>query len=154
MNGPSDSQMEFVSRRLYLSRWFLLGVSASTVLGCGSGQASVTGAVTLDGKPVASSRELNGTVNFYRESGSGPPAIGIIDNSGRYALKIGGAGGLEPGSYRVSIAIKQIIPAADPAEMPRARLISPTRYSDLSQTDLKAEVKPGNNSFDFALESK
>jgi hypothetical protein len=103
---------------------------------------------------VAGSRELNGTVSFYRESGSGAPAIGIIDNSGRYALKTGGAGGLEPGSYRVSIAVKQIIPPADPVEMPRARLISPTRYSDLSQSDLKAEVKPGNNSFDFALESK
>jgi hypothetical protein len=140
-------------RWLSISCWLLLLSAAPSIVGCGSGQASVSGTVTLDGQPVIGSRQLNGTVSFYRESG-GAPAIGIIDESGRYTLKTGGTGGLEPGNYRVGISIRQIIPPANPADMPAGHIISPAKYGDMSQSGLKADVKPGSNTFDFALQSK
>jgi hypothetical protein len=129
-------------------------LSILMVVGCSNGQGYVTGLVTLDGKPVEASRERNGTVSFYRESGGGAPAIGIIDQSGRYTLKNGGAGGIEPGNYLVGVAIKELTQPTNGVDMPSVKLISPAKYSDVGQSGLKAEVKLGNNTFDIALQSK
>jgi hypothetical protein len=133
---------------------FTLPLAMMLIAGCGSGQGYVTGLVTLDGKPVETSRQRNGTVCFYRESGGGAPAIGIIDESGRYTLKTGGAGGLEPGNYLVGIAIKELTQPTNGVDMPSAKLVTPAKYNNVAQSGLKAEVKPGSNTFDFALQSK
>lgn len=122
--------------------------------GCGDGLSRVSGTVTLDGSPIAVGKQMNGTVNFVREDGSGARATGYIDETGRYALTTGAKNGIEPGTYLVGIAVNQVTIPADPAAMPQPKLITPRKYSNSRDSGLKAEVKPGKNTFDFALSSK
>lgn len=132
----------------------LLCVAATYCLaGCGGSVASVSGTVTLDGKPVEGSRELYGTVNFYRADGSGSPATGMIRESGSYSLITGGTKGLEPGNYKVAITIKEIIPPKEPGGLTGNKRIGPAKYGQPAQSGLTAEVKPGRNTFDFPLTS-
>lgn len=125
----------------------------ATLLGCGDGMSTVTGTVTLDGSPVSVGKQMNGTVNFVREDGSGARATGHLDESGQYSLNTGAQSGLEPGTYLVGIAVNQISIPADANAMPQAKLITPKKYASTRNSGLKAEVKPGSNTFDFALES-
>jgi uncharacterized protein YceK len=130
-----------------------LAVAGSSLSGCGNGLASVSGTVTLDGQ-TAGGTDRYGTVSFYRESGGGAPAIGIIDESGHYVLKTGSQDGIEPGTYLVGVAIKKVTPPASPGGLPQAKLISPAKYASVVQSGLKEVVKTGRNSIDFSLSSK
>jgi hypothetical protein len=123
------------------------------IAGCGSGLASVNGTVTLDEKP-AGGPDRYGTVTFYQESGSGTPAVGIIDESGGYRLKTGSRDGIEPGTYLIAVAIKKVTPPAAPGGMPQATLISPPKYASVTDSGFRNEVKPGRNSIDLELSSK
>lgn len=123
------------------------------LLGCGQSESSVSGTVTLDGRPVEGSRELYGTVNFYRADGGGSPATAMIRESGTYSLVTGGKEGLEPGNYKVAITLKEIIPPTAPGGDTRNKRIGPAKYGQPAQSGLTAEVKPGKNTFDFALVS-
>ncbi len=131
----------------------LCGVAMYSLVGCGGSEASVSGTVTLDGKPVEGSRELYGTVNFYRADGGGAPATAMIRESGSYSLVTGGAKGLEPGNYKVAVTIKEIIPPKEPGGETGNKRIGPAKYGQPAQSGLTAEVKPGKNTFDFALSS-
>lgn len=123
------------------------------LLGCGDGMSTVTGTVTLDGVPVSVGKQMNGTVNFVREDGSGARATGHIDESGKYSLTTGATDGIEPGTYLVGIAVNQITIPADANAMPQPKLITPKKYASTRTSGLKADVKPGRNTFDFALET-
>src|SRR3954468_23189454 len=105
---PSQARFDRMSKeRILLAA---LSVLTLVITGCGNGLASVTGAVTLDGQAITGPNKY-GTVSFYRESGGGAPAIGIMDQTGHYTLKTGSADGIEPGTYRVAIAVKKVTPA-------------------------------------------
>jgi hypothetical protein len=123
------------------------------IVGCGNGLAKVSGTVTLDDKPIAGGPQVYGTVTFCRESG-GAPAVGIIDESGRYTLSTGAQKGVEPGTFQVGIAVKKIMPPVNRDAMPQPVLITPRKYASVTQSGLRKEVQPGNNTFDFALSSK
>lgn len=133
----------------------LLALSAFALVttGCGNGLASVSGAVTLDGKAITGADKY-GTVTFYRDSGGGAPAVGIMDETGHYTLKTGSQDGIEPGKYRVAVAVKKVTPAAQRDSLPTAKLITPEKYSSTQQSGFLHEVKPGRNTIDFALSSK
>jgi hypothetical protein len=133
----------------------LLGATMllTITVGCGNGLARVSGTVTLDGQAVIGGPEKYGTVSFYREAGGGAPAIGIIDSSGRYELKTGGQKGIEPGSYLVAIAVKRIAPPVQQYGLPQATLISPPKYSSVTESGLHADVQRGSNTIDFAMSS-
>ena len=77
----------------------LFGLAAG---GCGSSlDSSVSGTVTMDGKPL----ELgNGTctVSFYPEAG-GPAAQARVAPDGTYALKTGSTQGIRSGKYTVTV---------------------------------------------------
>jgi len=122
--------------------------------GCGDDLASVSGTVTLDGQPVVGGADKYGTVIFCKEDGSGAPAIGILDSSGRFTLTTGSRNRVEPGKYLVGVAVKKISPPATPDGMPQATLITPQKYASVTQSGFTAEVQPGRNHFDFALSSK
>jgi hypothetical protein len=121
--------------------------------GCSSRSSVVKGIVTLDGKPIVGGAEMYGTVTFYHSDGSGAPAVGIIDESGRYLLKTGTEGQLPPGDYLVSIAVKQITKPTTLDGMPQAHLITHAKYADVNESGFKATVRPGTHTFDFALTS-
>jgi hypothetical protein len=125
-----------------------------TLTGCGNGLADVSGTVTLDGAPVEGSSDVYGTVTFQRDDGSGAPAVGIIQRAGRYEVSTGTQRGLAPGNYIVGVAVKKILPPAEPGGLTRPQRISAEKYARPEASGFRAEVKPGDNTFDFDLSSK
>ncbi|WP_417388055.1 carboxypeptidase-like regulatory domain-containing protein [Gimesia sp.] len=158
---------------LILSLSFL----SACCLGCsGSGTEveleKVTGVVTMDGKPLA-----NAIVVFTPEEGN--PSTAQTDETGKYELAHrGNAMGAIPGRHKVRITTGQppapeIDPDADMSDLdPEAEAgfeevgfeemdsskgktkkdPIPAKYN--SDTTLTAEVKQGENTIDFKLESK
>lgn len=133
---------------------FSLVFASLAISGCGNGSASVTGTVTLDGVPVEGSPDLSGTVAFYREDGSGAPAVGVVKEDGLYELTTGSTHGLEPGNYMVAVSVKKILPPAEPGGLTRPQRLSDPKYAKPQESGFRADVQPGRNRFDFALESK
>src|SRR5262249_17855085 len=92
-----------------------------------------------------------GTVTFSRDSGGGVPGVGTIDESGNFSVKSGTSTNMEPGNYAVAIAMRKITVPSDPNAMPVPTLITPKKYTSTTTSGLKAEVKPGSNTFNFDL---
>ena len=134
--------------------WTLLAATTPWIVGCHDELSSVSGTVTLDGQPIAVGEHVNGVVSFLREDGSGAPASAALDRSGYYTLKTGSRSGVEPGSYRVTVAVTKTTIPDDPNAMPIPKLITPAKYGNTLNSGLRAEVKPGSNTFDFALSSQ
>jgi hypothetical protein len=108
---------------------------AALVAGCEVQYASVSGRVTLDGKPLKGA-----TVGFYPPQGRG--SHGVTDDDGRYELHYTHSkAGVPPGKCIVRIT------TADPNRPERL----PAKYHE--QSELSEEVKPSNNVFDFDLKS-
>jgi hypothetical protein len=130
----------------------LLCVASIACAGCGSGLSSVSGKLTLDGQPLARTDQVEITIMFYPESGIGAPAAGIVDESGRYSVFTGRQDGIAPGDYVVTLAAVETKPAG-PGRPPSKRVITPQRYTNPRESELRAAVQPGRNTFDFELTS-
>ena len=123
--------------------------AASIVLvsgGCGRSDlpelGTVEGTVKMDGQPLAGRQ-----VQFLPEGG-GRPGTGVTDEQGHYELVYtAGVEGTNVGSNRVEITT--IWPEGEP--QPGERETIPPRYN--TNTELKADVQPGHNTFDFELTS-
>lgn len=134
-----------------------------SLAGCGGPSdqpelGQVKGTVTLDGKPLGDTE-----VVFYPDSGR--PARGRTDAEGKYELTyIRETPGTKVGHNRVEIApseeggdVEAEVAAATQGETPAAKAgkpgkpVIPERYN--SKSELEADVKPGENTFDFKLES-
>ena len=103
--------------------------------------APVTGTVTLDGQPLT-----NATISF--SSDSGQVSFGGLDASGKYELRYSGPHkGATIGPNTVSISTSTENPVGPEWKDP-----IPAKYN--TKTELKADVKPGPNTFDFELKSK
>jgi hypothetical protein len=136
---------------LVMKRWIVVSWLWLLLLGgCGSDSASVSGQIKLNGQPMIAGEGVFGSVVFYREDGSGVPASGTIDDSGRYELATGGSAGLAPGGYLVGVTVRQSLPRKQD-ELPQSKLLSPAKYADPKQSGLRAEVVQGSNEFDFDL---
>jgi len=136
------------------SAWLL----AVSLAGCGDPGDSlprkeVSGAVTLDGKPLS-----HGTIQFLPTAPETPTAAMAEVKEGAYSVAI--AQGLVPGRYKVLISSAHE-PPSDPAKAdalpgmsgPPLKELLPVRYN--SQSTLTAEVKKdAPNTFDFPLTSK
>lgn len=124
----------------------LLLLSLALLLGCSGQNASVTGMVTLDGQPLD-----RGAVSFHA-IGSGPTAVGQIDTTGRYTLKIGEDAGLPPGEYVVTVVASEdpLPPKGFDSPTP-GELITPARYGSMQTTDIRKCVVAGDNQIDLAL---
>lgn len=134
-----------------MSAWKNFGVCVVGLLllaGCGSSSATVSGKVTLDGKPLT-----KGNIAFYG-GGAAALATGSIDSSGNYTLLTGTDRGLTPGSYQVTIVANDIIEPTNELTPLMPKLITPAKYSNASTSGLTAEVKAGSNTHNFDLQSK
>lgn len=124
-----------------------------TLTGCGDGFSSVTGQIKLDGNPLAGGENVAVTIMFYPESGRGSPAAALADESGNYALSTGARKGLPPGNYVVTLSASEFTPPTVAGGMPTRKDLTPARYTNPKLSGLRAEVKPGRNTFDFDLSS-
>jgi len=117
---------------------FVAGCSKSSV--DSPDLATVSGTVTLDGKPLSKA-----SVGF--ESASGHAAYGTTDENGRYELYFtGNTKGAEIGANTVRITTVLDFPTPPDYKDP-----IPAQYNESSE--LKVTVQPGANTHDFALES-
>ena len=117
----------------------------------------VTGAVTLDGKPLAGAEV--GFVPTGDTKGFG--SVGKTDGEGKYKLTSARGGeGAVAGNYKVVISRRLMPdgsapPSGDKAPMESAARESlPTKYSMKGQTTLTATVPDGGGPVDFALKSR
>ena len=120
-----------------LSEWIagrsLVLLFAWTMLaaGCGDGSSSTApfqGVVTLKGAPLA-----DATVAILPTKATGPgPFVGTTDSEGKFSLgKVGGDGGVVPGSYRLTITTVKPVPGADESTPPPTQKeIVPQEYLD------------------------
>ena len=124
-----------------------IAVGLFTLPGCGETSTmpktvEVAGTVTLNGEPLT-----EGMINFSSSS-TGDAANAKLGPGGRFLF----GNGVLPGSYRVTITpVGSDIPPAPGVEPPTLNLEIPSKYSDLTTTDLKATVAPGNDDFTFDL---
>jgi hypothetical protein len=140
-----------IARLNLLSAMCPIAAALTMYLGCSSDQNTIEGAITFDGQPVE-----RGSITFEPASGAGPSAGGTIEN-GRYKFD---AEGVTPGEMIVRISGvrptgKKI--EAGPPEPPgtlvdEVRPYIPAAYNE--QSTLKAQVKAGKVTQDFALESR
>ena len=144
-------------------------------VGCGGGPnvQSVTGTITLDGKPISGA-----VVTFQPiEGGTGQPAVGTTDVEGKYTVtdmksdKIGS--GAAAGEYRVGVMWFK--PGADSSQATGAsggneetavsndkkdvtsvsgpEALLPADYQSPTSSGLTASVNAGANTIDFPLVS-
>jgi hypothetical protein len=111
---------------------------------CGSAKGpqlgTVTGVVSMDGKPLANARVVFTPIDEGRGS------VGVTNESGRYSLEFAyNQKGAAVGEHTV-----QIFSESYSGEGPSDPVISPEFNS---ASTLKAHVKPGRNSFDFSVTS-
>ena len=125
-----------------MRKWSLGLFVIALVMGCSGNTKSspVSGAVTMDGEPLA-----NAMVSFQpigKELNSGPGSTGKTNDRGEYALEVvGGGNGAVEGLHKVMIR------SGD------AKVTIPAKYN--VKTELRFEVKAGNNmNVDFKLKSK
>jgi hypothetical protein len=134
--------------------WTLV-VLALLTCGCGGGSGTgpsgtVKGKVTRGGQPVA------GTI-YFNSGAEGKSAMGALQPDGSYQL--GGEFGtaIPTGRYQVSLSASApdtSASTADPAAMmPKAdkKTAIPPKYLSGDTSGWSAEVKEGENSFDFEV---
>jgi len=134
------------------SHSFLMILLGMCSVGC-SDLAGVSGSITLDDRPLIGGRDQRVTVVFVPESGSGATAAALVDADGQYTLSTGTKSGVLPGNYLVAISAVEVLRSKDESAPPGGRRLTPRIYSDPRQSGFRAEVQPGNNTFNFDLRS-
>jgi hypothetical protein len=123
-----------------------------SISGCGGTyDASVSGAVTLDGNAVP-----RGTV-AYIPAGGGPAAYSPIQENGSYSLRTGRESGLPPGEYLVTVTSNEVpaqFESKDGRPMPPGKAITPLWYRSKDTSGLKYSVVSGANEINLELTSQ
>jgi len=136
------------------SRLLLLLLIASCLFaGCdATGPATVSGVITLDGKPLPKRTQMAGEVMFYPISG-GAAAYGTITPEGSYSLSTGGSKGLQPGEYVVTVRVVEIDPPPPGGyrDAPSSKPITPRHYQDREKSMIKVLVSDGKNDIPLPL---
>jgi len=123
-----------------------LATVLAVFVGCEAKPSTVSGKVTIDGKPVP-----RGGITFLPFDGDGPTAAGTIRN-GEYSAEV------FPGKKRVEIlgyeVVGQVPAYGDPKGPMKdvTKAVVPPKYNQHS--DLTAEIQVGNNDINFELDSK
>lgn len=133
--------------------WFYAALMALVVVVSGCGPSGPTlgrveGTVTLDGQPLAGAR-----VCFYPEGG-GRTAEAVTDQQGHYVLSYTSEGtGAMAGPNKVSISTyEEPVSQDDGTTQGGVPEKVPAKYN--KQSTLVREVQSGQQTIDFALESK
>lgn len=132
------SNMAFSRVTSFLLIMFVVG----SLTGCSQGDRPpiglVTGKITMDGEPLVGT-----IVSFMPDSGR--PATGLTDKEGKYQIQYAmGVYGTKIGNNTICLF---------PGSSGGTSHEIAAKYQNPQTSDLKAEVKKGNNTFDFELES-
>jgi hypothetical protein len=141
------SNLQFAICNLQCLRFSFLAFLLALCFGCGKHESSITGAVTVDGKPLT-----RGTVTFHPKAG-GAAAYARIDADGSYTVKTGDQEGLKAGDY-VATVVATAAPGPGQSEAAMGKLIIPARYGTIEQSKLEYTITAGSNKIDITLKSK
>jgi hypothetical protein len=120
----------------------LLAIWCSGCGGGGSGGATVSGTVTLNGTGIE-----NGSISFQPESGEGAPAGGKIVN-GQYSVK-----GVTTGKNRVHVDVQGAKKSAREAKAERGKeTTKETSIAGAQGNDQSVDIQPGAQTKDIQLE--
>lgn len=113
--------------------------------------ADVSGAITLDGKPVDP-----GVVVFSPVDPGKNASRGNIDRSGGYYMKTKHDRGIDAGEYRVAVQVYDKGEPPGPGERASPNLppLVPEKYLKVETSGLEYTVEPGSNRIDIALTSE
>jgi hypothetical protein len=129
-------------------RPYLTGaVAVALLVGCGGKPATVSGVVTLDGKPLE-----RGMVGFSPVNG-GMRAAGVIESDGTYVLSTNRDEGLETGEYAVTVVSREPGPENAVGPPIPGPYITPQKYAAESTSGLKFTVERGDNEINIELSS-
>ena len=134
-----------------MKHWHCLSLmiaAAVSSVGCGGLPASVSGTVTVDGKPLE-----KGRVSFM-PAGGGAMATGVIESDGSYELSTNRMPGLETGQYNVSVVSREMVPNEDGGPPQQGKYLAPKKYSSPSTSGLQFNVEKGSNTYDIELTSQ
>jgi hypothetical protein len=140
--------MIYIRRRVFGG--IAIGMCLATLAGCrGENRAAVEGKVTLDGTAI------DGAINFVSTDGKSVAGASGEIRAGHYSFSA--ARGPVVGTYRVEVRSVRKTGKVHRAPPPANQIeewadIIPVRYN--SQSELKAEIKPGENQVDFDLKTK
>jgi hypothetical protein len=115
---------------------------------------SVSGVVTLDGKPV------EGAAIVFTPTGEGLPASGTTDAQGRYELMSLDKKGATEGTHQVTVTKVQTVgtnrapEGSDFSVGVKTEFLVPQKYANAGSSGLTAEVKRGQKEYNFDLVSK
>jgi hypothetical protein len=126
----------------------LLALAIVAAAGCSGGPVlgTVTGSVTVDGKPAE-----KGAVTFIPADGKSPTAGGEI-KEGKYTARV------PVGTAKVEVRVPKVVGRKKIYDTPDSPIqdvlaeVLPARYND--NTELTFDVKTGSNQKDFDLKSK
>ena len=136
------------NRMLISGMRLIVAVLLPLAIGCGESGAdlgSVEGTVTLDGQPL-----VKAMVDFQpMDDAERSSYDGQTDEAGHYVLHATASQkGAEPGDYTVHITLPK---RADDDPNAKTAPKLPAKYN--TQSELKATVKVGKNTFDWPLTS-
>ena len=121
-------------------------VLTAALSGCGAPTATVSGEVTVDGQPVD-----NGVISYGPAEGTGAVVTAVIQK-GNYRVQT------TPGNKWVQISAPVVVGQRKEYNGPNAPLVDiteerlPERYN--AKTELKLEVKAGDNVKNWSVEGK
>ncbi|TWT38586.1 transthyretin-like family protein [Blastopirellula retiformator] len=126
------------------SKWLALAVvTVGMTLGCGGANGprlgTVSGTVTLNGKPLA-----DATVNFYHENDR--PSHGKTDASGRYELEFTNT---RKGAIVGENVVRITVATTEGEGVKPKREILQARYN--TDSELRFDVESGDNTANFDL---
>lgn len=133
-------------RGIVFSCRLLLVLELAAAAGCGREYSPAEGTITLDGTPLSGA-----TVIF--QSPDLPLATARTNKTGHYQVETGGAQGVMPGEYVVTIAAYQKSKAGMDDTAPN--LAIPKKYLQPQSSGLKAVIVDGaNRNVDFDLKTR
>jgi hypothetical protein len=128
----------------------ILAMAATLItVGCGDGpESTVSGLVTLDGKPLD-----RGSVSFI-PTATGSGATATIRADGTFEARTGSSAGLQPGDYMVTVQARAdgVANSVGAPPMP-GKLLTPKKYSSTNTSGLRATISPGTNDLKLELSS-
>lgn len=113
---------------------FLLAVF---IAGCSRWPSSLSGTVTVDGKPLAGA-----TITLHpAERNSGAQlVVGVTDPDGRFVITPAAGNAIAPGAYKVTVSKRRDQTPAEQAALIMPPELLPAKYSELGQAELTVTV--------------